>query len=77
MRSLRVLTGVLSLALFVSGCGGASGIEEGVPKVDMNKTYTPPAAVNTMSPKDYSKAKSSRKAAAATPAPADAPAESK
>jgi len=72
MRSLRILSGMLFLAVVACVCGcDSGGLKEGTPDVDMSKTYTPPAAVNTMSPKDYAKSRAAQKAAAAS-APAAA-----
>lgn len=60
------LTGIFALVL--AGCD-SGGLKEGVPdNVDMNKKFTPDAAVGGMSPKDFS----SKKAKAVTPPPANA-----
>ena len=49
------LTGVFALVL--AGCDGG-GLKEGIPEnVDMNKKYTPEAAVGGMSPKDFTSKK--------------------
>lgn len=51
----------------MAGCGETGDMKEGMPEVDMNKTYTPAAALPAMTPNDASKATSNSAMPSAMP----------